>query len=94
MRKVLVAVIGACVLAFCFSVHVAQAQGTITLCTADTVPLQCSPFGKIQDAIDASKAMKGSTNFVIKLTNGVYTETLVIGEELAGNSYTIQGQAP
>lgn len=94
MRKVLIAVFGACVLALCLSAQAAHAQGSVTLCTADTAPTQCSGYGKIQEAVDATKSMKASTNFLIKLTNGTYTENIVIGEELTGNHYTIRGQDP
>lgn len=91
MRKVLVAVFGACLLALCLGAQAAHAEGVVTICTTDAVPQHCSEFTKVQDAVDASKAMKNSTKFVITLTNGIYEENIVIGEELAGNNYIIRG---
>jgi hypothetical protein len=94
MRKVLVAVVCACLFALGLSTQAAHAQGTVTLCTSDTISPQCSSHATIQAAVNATKTMKDSTHFMIKLTNGIYTENVVIGEELAGNRYTMRGEDP
>jgi hypothetical protein len=68
MRKVLVAILGACVLALCVATQAAQAKG-ITICTSDGQNCKSAETESLQAAID--KAGRGS---VLELTNGVYTE--------------------
>ncbi len=85
MRKVLVAVVGACVLAFCLFVQVAQAN-SIKVCPPAGSQLNCRQFSSIQEAIN-----KAAPNSVISLTNGIYTEAGIV---IDGKDLTIRGQEP
>ncbi len=67
MRKVLVAVFTACVLALCLSSQVAHAQ-PITVCPPGEVTTLCEELPSLQDAIDAAAP---SSNIIIP--SGVYT---------------------
>jgi hypothetical protein len=85
MRKVLVAVVGACLLAFCLFAQVAQAK-SIKVCPPTGSQRNCQSYDTIQDAID--KAPAGS---VISLTNDIYTEA---GITIEGKDLTLRGQDP
>ncbi len=85
MRKVLVAVFGACLLAFCLFVQVAQAK-SINVCPPVDVKQDCHEYNSIQEAINMA-----APNSVISLTNGVYTEAGIV---IDGKDLTIQGQEP
>jgi hypothetical protein len=85
MRKVLVAVLGACVLAFCVSAQAVHAE-TIKVCPPTGDQQTCSPYGSIQEAIN-----NAAPNSVISLTNGVYTEAGIV---IDGKDLTIRGEEP
>ena len=68
MRKVLVAVLGACVLAFCVSAQAAHAEA-IQLCPTGEVTPQCSEYPSIQAAVDDAEP-----DWFIIVASGVYTE--------------------
>jgi hypothetical protein len=72
MRKVLVAVVGACLLALGLSTQAAHAQD-VTVCPQDGNPASCQAYTTIQAAVDASPR-----NGVITLSAGVFTETITI----------------
>jgi hypothetical protein len=85
MRKVLVAVIGACVLAFCVSAQAVHAE-SIKVCPPPQNQRSCPSYGSIKAAIEAV----GPTSY-ISLTNGVYTEAGIV---IANKNVTIRGQDP
>jgi hypothetical protein len=67
MRKVLVAVLGACVLAFCMSAQAVHAE-SIQLCPTGEVTPQCGEYPSIKAAVEAA-----SPNWFIIVASGVYT---------------------
>ncbi len=67
MRKVLVAVLGACMLAFCVSAQAAHAE-SIKLCPTDDATALCVEYSSIQAAVKAAEP-----NWFVIVASGVYT---------------------
>lgn len=82
MRKVLVAVFTACVLALCVSAQVAHAE-SIRLCPTGEVTALCDEYPSIQAAVEAA-----APDWFIILDSGVYTEP----GTLVDKDLTILGQ--
>lgn len=85
MRKVLIAVFGACLFAFCLFVPVARAN-SVKVCPPAGNQLNCRQYTTIQEAIN-----RAAPNSVISLTNGIYTEAGIV---IDGKDLTIRGQEP
>jgi hypothetical protein len=82
MRKVLIAVFTAGLLAICLSAQTAYAQD-VTLCAHPSDGGKCQPFGTIQEAVDAA-----SPDSTITIPEGERTEA---GITIAGVDLTIRG---